>query len=659
MSLPYRWWIAGLLLFPAVSLAQPAAPQNLKSVAQQAVLANPEVLQRWHAYLAADGERDAAFGNYLPRIDLTAGHGKERQETPNMKFDYTVNSRSLTLTQMLYDGFATRNEVRRLDHARRVRMFELHDASENAALEAARAYLDVLRYRRLVALAEDNYVRHRSVFDQIQQKVQVGVGRRVDLEQAAGRLALAESNLLTETSNLHDVSARFQRIMGFGPARVMEEPKPLAEGVPSDVAAALRLAQQGNPTLQAAIENVRAAEAARDVRKAAYQPRLDLRVSRDDGDNMRSIAGRSNYDTAEVVLSWNLLNGLSDVARSRQYAEQYNVARDIRDKTCRDTRQVLAIAFNDVRKLTEQLTYLDQHQLATEKVHEAYRKQFDIGQRTLLDLLDTENELFQARRAYTNAGFDLGIAYARTHAGMGNLLTVLGLSRAAEQSLPELANWTPTQDAAENCPAEGMQHYLSDKAALDARAQEMLKESAAATMAAMAAARPQDKSSPAATTTVPAAPKARPAVVPTPAPAEPVAPAPSEGVTTTPVPSQPAPAATADAALDHALKQWLVAWSGRDVEAYLSAYAPSFTPAGDLSRDAWAQKRRQVLGRTEKIAIEAADVQTNVQGEHAETRFRQSYRSPSFRDVVLKTLTWQRIDGKWLIVAETAEPLSP
>jgi len=366
-------------------------------------------------------------------------------------------------------------------------------------------------------------------------------------------------------------------------------------------------------------------------------------VSRDDGDNMRSIAGRSNYDTAEVVLSWNLLNGLSDVARSRQYAEQYNVARDVRDKTCRDTRQVLAIAFNDVRKLTEQLNYLDQHQLATEKVHEAYRKQFDIGQRTLLDLLDTENELFQAKRAYTNGGFDLGIAYARTHAGMGNLLTTLGLSRAAEQSLPELANWTPAQDAAENCPAEGMQHYLADKAALDARAQEMLKESAAATMAAMAAARPQDNSPPAVVTAVPQV-DAR---------AKPAAAAAAIAVTPAPV------VTTIEAALDNALKQWLVAWSGRDVEAYLGAYAPSFTPAGDLSRDAWSQKRRQVLGRSEKIAIEVADVQVSVHGEHAETRFRQSYRSPSFSDVVMKTLSWQRIDGKWLIVAETTAPVSP
>jgi adhesin transport system outer membrane protein len=537
-------------------------------------------------------------------------------------------------------------------------MFELHDASENAALEAARAYLDVLRYRRLVTLAEENYVRHRSVFDQIQEKVKAGVGRRVDLEQAAGRLALSESNLLTETSNLHDVSARFQRVIGIGPAKSMEEPKRLSQNVPPDVTTALRQAQQSNPTLQAAIENVRAAEAARDVRKAAYQPRVDLRVRRDDGDNMRSIAGRSNYDTAEVVLSWNLLNGLSDVARSRQYAEQYNVARDVRDKTCRDTRQVLTIAFNDVRKLTEQLNYLDQHQLSTEKVHEAYRKQFDIGQRTLLDLLDTENELFQAKRAYTNAGFDLGIAYARTHAGLGNLLTALGLSRPAEQSLVELANWTPAQDAAEYCPPDGAQLYVADKAALDARAQEMLRESAAATMAAMAAARPQEKLPPPAPQ---AEAKTAPAVTPVPArqpsAAAPVGAAPAEAATTSPVPSQPAPAVTVDTALDKAMQDWLAAWTARDVEAYLAAYAPGFAPGGDLARDAWAQKRRQVLGRADKISIDVADVQFDVAGDHAEMRFRQSYRSPSFSDVVTKTLTWQRIDGKWLIVGEAAEPL--
>jgi len=68
----------------------------------------------------------------------------------------------------------------------------------------------------------------------------------------------------------------------------------------------------------------------------------------------------------------------------------------------------------DIHNLSRQLGFLDQHQLAIEKAREAYRKQFDIGQRSLLDLLDTENEYFQARRAYVNATYEHAIAHART-----------------------------------------------------------------------------------------------------------------------------------------------------------------------------------------------------------------------------------------------------
>ncbi|MBU0751471.1 MAG: TolC family outer membrane protein [Gammaproteobacteria bacterium] len=609
-----RRWLLGLLLVPVLASAQSQSPlQTLKDVAQKAVLGNPEVLQRWHAYQAADGERDAAFGGYLPKLDLTAGLGSESRESPTTKSNYTLNSQALTLTQMLYDGFATRNEVMRLDHARRVRMFELYDASEAVALEAARAYFDVLRYRKLVVLAEENYVRHRSVFEQIQHKVKAGVGRGVDLEQAAGRLALAESNLLTETSNLHDVSARFQRLVGEGPAKELEEPLPLSKGVPADMAAAQRQAQQRNPTLQAAVENVRAAGAAADARKAAYQPRLDLRLRSDRGDNLSGIAGRTAVDTAEVVLSWNLFNGFSDVARSRQHAEQANVAKDIRDKACRDIRQTLSIAYNDTRKLNEQLNYLDQHQLSIEKARDAYRKQFDIGQRTLLDLLDTENELFQARRAYINADLDLAIAFGRTHAGIGNLLEVLGLSRVAKEQLAELAAWTPGAEAAEQCPPEGPQLYVANKTALDARAQEMLRESVAA--AAVAA--------------KPAADAGQSA------------------------------AARTQKEIAAALKGWMTAWAGRDIEAYLAAYAESFVPADGVTRATWLAKRKAVLGRSGDIALDVADVEIVLQesAQRATTRFSQRYRSASYSDAVSKTLEWQRIDGRWLIVAETAASL--
>ncbi|HZV54052.1 MAG TPA: TolC family outer membrane protein [Rhodocyclaceae bacterium] len=592
--------VFGLGLTGLSSTAVLAQQDTLKSAAQKAVLSNPEVLQKWHAYQAAVNEKDVAFGGYLPRVDLAAGIGREQRDDPLLRANYSRHSTTLTLTQMLYDGFATRNEVKRLDHARQVRFFELLDASETAALEASRAYLDVLRYRKLVELAEENYVRHRAVFEQIQKKAQAGVARKVDLEQASGRLALAEANLLTETANLHDVSARYQRLVGEMPHKDMATPPALAKDLPADVVKVFQSAQTRNPAIQAAIENLRSSDASADVRKAAYQPRVDLRLRNERGSDLNGYLGATDNRTAEVVMTWNLFNGLSDRARSRQYADQINVAKDLRDKTCRDVRQTVAIAYNDTRKLVEQLTYLDQHQLSTEKARDAYRKQFDIGQRTLLDLLDTENELFQAKRAYANAEYDLLIAQARTQAGFGNLLQTLDLTRVAKDEAPDLADWKVEGDAAEHCPPEGPTLYNVDKSALNARAAEFLRESA---------------------------------------------PQPVAEASTTP---------GTERELAEALKAWAQAWMTRDVPRYLGFYSPTFVPSQGRSLATWTADRKRIIGSTRMVKLDLSGIKVSMKDpSDATTTFVQAYQSPVFRDVVTKAMDWRKVDGKWLIERES------
>lgn len=607
------WCLAGILgVLPAFANAQ---AYTLKEAAQQAVLTNPEVVARWHAYQAASGERDAAAGAFLPRVDLSAGAGRDRFDQPTLKSNLNRNSTSLSLTQLLYDGFATSNDVKRLDYARRVRLYELFDITESAALEVVRAYLDVLRYRALLSLAEENYVRHKSVFDQIQRKASAGVARRVDLEQAAGRMALAESNLLTESANLHDVSARFQRLVGSPPKKDLEMPAGLDKGIPANMLAALKDAYAHHPALLAAIENVRSADKAAKIRNAAFQPRVDFRLRTDNGNNLIGIPGRTHNNVAEVVMSWNLFSGMSDVARVKQYAEQLNVARDQRDKTCRDLRQTLAIAYNDTRKLTEQMSYLDQHQLSIEKARDAYRKQFDIGQRTLLDVLDTENELFQARRAYTNAEYDLQTAYARTHAGIGTLFAVLGLSRLPTESPPAISE--DASAAAEKCPLEAPEVYVADKAALNARAQELIRESAPPAMPQ------QDGQLPSApgTATGAAAPSA----------------------------------SAAQRAVGDALKAWANAWSSRNAAAYLAMYAPTFRPASGSSHEEWVAERTAALDHAKQITLDISGLQVDVKSaSKAVTTFVQAYRSAIYQDVTTKTLEWENINGRWLIVRETA-----
>lgn len=469
-----------LMFANAATLAQNADP--LRAAAEKAVQTNPEVTARFNAYRAATDAVDVARGGFLPRVDLNASAGRDNDRItgrlPDENQSLNRSQVGLSLTQLLWDGLGTRKEVDRLTHERLARYFELLEATEQTVLEASRAHYDVQRFRRLVQLAEDNYVQHRYAFTQIQSRVKAGVGRGVDLEQANARLALAESNLTTELANLHDVTARYQRIVGELPPAQLPALQPLKQGVPASAGEAMTNALRNSAAISASIEGLRAARQAASSREAAYQPRVEARLRGAGGRNVDGVEDQKRNGSAEIVLSWNLFNGGADRARVRQQVGLMNQAADVRDRVCRDTRQVAAIAFNDTRKLAEQLVYLERNTLAIEKARDAYRQQFDIGQRSLLDLLNAENEVYTARRAYANAEHDLALAYARTHAAMNRLGTTLGIART-DQVADEAAGWAAGDDAPGRCPAAVAELSTTDRAALDARAEAMSRSAPA------------------------------------------------------------------------------------------------------------------------------------------------------------------------------------
>ena len=585
--------LAIVALLSAEAGAAPAS--TLKDAVKKAIVSNPEVQARWHDFLASQDEVDVARGGYYPRLDLSAGVGRENIKQPSLPSDsFTRRGAALTLNQMLYDGFATKSEVTKLAYAKLTRYYEVLDATESTALEVTRAYEDVLRYRELSRLAQENYAQHKQIFDQIQQRVQAGVGRRVDLEQAGGRLALAQSNLLTEASNLHDVSARYQRIVGELPAGEMVSPELLKQGIPASIEEALKLAFQGSPAFNAAIENVRAAQAEIGTAKANFHPRVDLRASKDIAFNDNGVSGRRDDEIIELVLNYNLFKGGSDRARVNQFSKRLELARDLRDKSCRDIRQTLAIAYNDVGRLSKQLAFLDQHQLSIEKAREAYRKQFDIGQRTLLDLLDTENEYFQARRAYANANYDYAIAHARTLAGMGALVPALQVARDGMPTAQELGQDRKGVDAADiQCPGEAPVLAINELEIA----------------------------------------QAKPVPPPPPLPEKPIA--------------------TAGPTVQQALNGWAAAWSAKDTPRYLGFYSKNFQPEDGRSLEQWTKERRARLAKPGEIRVDISDLKVDqASPDKAVTEFRQVYTSQDFRDIVNKRLDWEREAGQWKIKRE-------
>jgi adhesin transport system outer membrane protein len=467
--------------FAAIAGAAAPAPAQttdpLGAAAQKALLGNPDVTARFNAFRAAADAVDAARGAFLPRVDVqgTVGNIDDNIRSRSPASDnYSYNGAAISATQLLWDGLATKNEVGRLGHEKLARYFEFVDTSEQTALEVARAWYDVLRYRELVRLAEDNYVQHKFLSDQIQSKVKAGVGRGVDLEQAGARVALAESNLSVETSNLHDVTARYQRLVGEAPPAQMALPKPLTGNLPATAGAAVAAAAERNAAISASIEGLRAAREAAKVRQGAFQPTVEARVRTGYGHNFDALLDQRRNTSAEITLNWNLFNGGTDTARVRQAANLVNQAADARDKACRDAHQTAAIAYNDTKKLADQIAILDRNVLAIEKARDAYRQQFDIGQRSLLDLLNAENELFTARRAYGNAQYDLGIAQARTQSALQQLTAQLGLARIdAGKDAADAAGWSEGADAPGRCPGEALLPMTTPMSELDARAQKL------------------------------------------------------------------------------------------------------------------------------------------------------------------------------------------
>lgn len=452
------------LFFAEQASAETLVP--LKQMVEKVISANPEVQAKYHAYLGAGYEQDVVQGGFLPKADIVSTYRNQedkdggisrRNGTAIPKFN-----NELVLRQMIFDGFATSSEVNRLGHAKRVRFYELQSAMQNSTLEFMRSYIDMLRYRQLSEYAKTNYVVHKQLFDRIKERVDAGVARKVDLEQASGRLALAESNLLTESTNLHDVTARIQRLIGELPPQTLEQPEFYKSGAEPTPTEALKVAYLRNPDVLSTIEDIQAAKDEVKTREAKYMPRLDLQARKNLGTSNDGQNSTSAADVLELTMNFNLFNGFSDKALVNQTIEKMNTASDQRDKACVDTRQLVTIAYNDIVQLKEQMEYRDRHQKAIENAREAYRKQFDIGQRTLLDLLDTENEYFQARRAYSNTEYDIQTAYARLYASQGELLNKIGSTRPG---LPEV-NREAYMDQANVCEAVAATQVNIDKEAL-------------------------------------------------------------------------------------------------------------------------------------------------------------------------------------------------
>lgn len=450
--------------FGLVSISAQAQSDTLASAVKEAMDYQPEIQAKLHAFNAATFDRREVFGGYLPSVDLSGSVGQADRQHDNRNW-YSRNYAEVSLTQILFDGFRVRNQVAKAEHTSRMRYYELLDEAENKSLEVTDAYLDVLRYREMVRLAQVNLDNHRRVQGQIEQRANRGVSNNADLLQINGRVSLAESNLLTEIANLQTVGARFQRLVGRLPAEEMAEVATAQFTAPTDIQTVLDEGYANNPSLHAAFENIDLTQSAFKEAKSNRYPTFEFGASHGSYKNNNGFDSRNsgvNYGDESIVeirMRYNLYRGGSDRAAERAAYQRINQAEGLRDKACVDLRQTASIAHSDIANLEIKQSALQSHRDGSAKVVTAYREQFDIGRRSLLDVLDSENESFQAERAYAHGRYDLISANARTLQSMGKLLNTLAVSADEIPSLSDINADSRVDDAREYCSNYGTQSW--------------------------------------------------------------------------------------------------------------------------------------------------------------------------------------------------------
>ncbi|MEE1673633.1 TolC family outer membrane protein [Agarivorans aestuarii] len=407
-----------------------ASAQSLEQAVAKVLTEHPQLQSSFNQFKASSEQYQSAKGGYYPTVDLTAGAGWAQTDTEDEVTESgTPTEVGLSIRQLLFSGFATSGEVSRTENETLADQWLLYNDAENIALRVVDVYLEVIKQQQLSELAESNLQTHLAIQKDIKKRTESGVGSSADLTQVNGRVARATTNSLSAKNNLMDAQTQFLRVVNELPKDLVQPGADVAL-IPADLDAALAAALDVHPTLKSAQFDVAAANAQTTVAKANNYPEIALELDGNWDKNRRGYEDTKDYELAAMLrLRYNLFNGGSDAAEIRRSAYDVNRAKAVGEDAYRQVSEGTRLAWNAWDVLVRQKSFLQQHVEASFQTVEAYKKQFNLGKRSLLDVLNTENELFEAQNEFISADIDELRAKYRLLNATGLLLEALRVNR--------------------------------------------------------------------------------------------------------------------------------------------------------------------------------------------------------------------------------------
>ncbi|WP_338465536.1 TolC family protein [Novosphingobium sp. ZN18A2] len=418
------------------AIAQSAGPVSMKDAIVTAVNSNPEIAQAQYNKEAIQFERKQAQGLYAPRVDVETSAGWRNLDN--------ATRRSLGIAgQNLYPVSAeARAEWVALDFGRRhgellrqaARVdgasLRVVERSEFIALQVARQYLDVLLQQRVVAASQDNVSFHRSLVSDLGEGVRQGSISVADQQQAEERLQAALVRQSEAEQSLTEAKIKLRRLTGLDIDQVVMPPT-LADGLPGTLSEAVGLARTQNPLVREAEADVDSANAHADSVRGDGFPKIGVDLSGRIGDDIDGFKGTTRDVQARVFMRWNIFDGGINRANYQEMVRRASQARYHLYQVAREAEEDVQVAWTSLKTHGRVTQQLQSQSRVSDDLLLSYRSQFNVGRRSLLDVLDAQNTRYSVQVRLETSRFSEVFARYQVLAATNRLLTALDVAPGA------------------------------------------------------------------------------------------------------------------------------------------------------------------------------------------------------------------------------------
>ena len=378
-------------------------------------------------------EREQAQSLYFPTIDVEASASVRRLENQTRRVlgiaDNWLNPLEAQVRGdwTILDFGRRRGEL--LRQAARVDGASLRvlERSEFIALQVARQYLNILLQERIVAAATDNVLFHQQMTGSLSEGVSQGSISVADLQQAEERLQAALVLKSEAEEDLTNARTSLQRLTGLDISRANVPPM-LAQSLPASEEMAIGQARTANPLVREAQADVDAANAMVISAKGELAPRIGVDVTGRIGEDIDGFQGETNDVQGRVYIRWQLFDGGRRAAQVQEMTRRASEARFRLHDRVREAEEDVRNAWTAMMTQKTVFSALERQSQVSDDLLLSYRSQFNIGRRSLLDVLDAQNTRFNTQVRRETARFSELFAQYQVLAATNNFLNALNVA---------------------------------------------------------------------------------------------------------------------------------------------------------------------------------------------------------------------------------------